>query len=164
MEVHYFVEMDLAVPLRLWSGRGEQTFNGETYIGGGQIFKVGAFENTLGNPVRRMEIQVSVLDEVRLASFLEFLPPFEVTVKYVGRKTLDDAWVELPQGYKGRASTPRIYKGILTLELETYFGDIDYGDQKQWSHEDQMARFPGDKGLEYMRALEDEDVSTTWPP
>ena len=64
----------------------------------------------------------------------------------------------------GGYQAPRWLTGGLTVELETLRGDVDHGEIRYWSHEDQERRFPGDKGFEYMRQLAGKGTETGWPP
>lgn len=164
MQAHYLIEMQLPDVIRIWSGEGVFTFDGEDWQGTGQVLDVGEFEQSPEIAARRMHINVSVLDETRLAALLQDSGPFWVIIRFLGRSDPSNDWTLLPLRFRGRASSPGIRDGVMTLELETLKGDVDRGDPFLWSHEDQQARFPGDMGFEHLRTLADEGIDTTWPP
>lgn len=164
MQAIHLVELMVNPPLRYWSGQGELVYAGKTYQGANKLQFVGQLEQRPTKPSKRMEVHISVKEDARLLEFLQDRGPFGVTVHYLGREGPGGAVVLLPVKFVGRASSPAIVQRLLKLELETLKGDVDRGVVLYWSHEDQQARFPDDRGLEYMRKLAEEGIDTTWPP
>lgn len=164
MQAIHLVELLVDPPLRYWSGVGELVHDGNTYQGANKLHFVGPLEQRPTKPSRRMEVHISLKEDARLAEFLQDRGPFGVVIHYLGRSGPGGAVVLLPVRFVGRASSPAIVQRMLKLELETLKGDVDRGTVRYWSHEDQQALFPGDKGLEHMRKLAEEGVDTTWPP
>ena len=150
--------------LRLWTGLGSITAGGNTYQGGGKALGVSEYENTTGDPDRRLQIRLSGIPADMRAQFLQDSGPLPVTVGWIYSQDRGGTWAEVPIKFRGRLSSPSLVAGQLTVEVETQRGDVDQGIPLRWSHEDQQRRFPGDKGLEYMRALSQQGVESSWPP
>ncbi len=150
--------------LRLWTGVGSVTVGGNTYPGGGQALGVSEYENTTGDPDRRLQIRLSGIPKDLRAQFLQDSGPLPVTVGWIYSQDRGGTWAEAPISFRGRLSSPTMSEGVLTVEVETQRGDVDRGLPLRWSHEDQQRRFPGDEGLEHMRALSQQGVESSWPP
>ena len=73
------------------------------------------------------------------------------------------SWKRLGRKLIGQLSRPIIKSQTYQIEVETIHGDIDRGEVQYWSDEDQKTRYPGDRGMEYMRKLS-EGIDIKWPP
>ena len=100
---------------------------------------------------------------LRLA-FMQDPGPLTVIIEWLVSLDQGLTWRKVPRKFVGRLSKPLIKDGIYTIEIETYGGDVDRGRPLKWSNEDQQARHPGDKGLEYVRQLSDGLRDQRWPP
>ena len=163
--VHWLATIPHSRPfLRFWSGDYDLTFDGETYQGRNFV-NLSPAEAGIGSPNTRLVASFSVVDPTLRAAFLQDLGPVMVTIEYIYSADGGLSYQIIPGGRKfvGRMSNPVIKDGIYRVELETYGGDVDRGRPLRWSHEDQLRRYPGDKGLEFMRELE-EGVEVKWPP
>ena len=149
---------------RFWSGVGELTFSGQTWLGTGELIEVGALETSFEQQNRRMTVAVNMTDDSTLRSaFLEDPGPLEVTVLWIYSKDNGLTWLQLPRQFKGRLSRPGIVDAVYQIELETYTGDIDRGRPIKWSDADQKQRDATDRGMEYCAALA-SGFERTWPP
>ena len=149
---------------RFWTGRGRLDYAGELYEGGGRAVGVGEVELVSGNPDQRLTITLSSIPPSVRAEFLQDVGAVEVEVSLIFSVDRGATWRSAPLSYSGRLSSPTMVNGRLTVELETLRGDVDHGEIRYWSHEDQERRYPGDKGFEYMRQLAQKGTETGWPP
>ena len=149
---------------RFWTGRGRLDYQGDLFEGGGRAVGVGEVELVSGNPDRRLTITLSSIPPSVRAAFLQDVGAVEVEVALIFSTDKGATWRSAPLSYSGRLSSPTMVSGRLTVELETLRGDVDHGEVRYWSHEDQERRFPGDKGCEYMRQLAGKGTETGWPP
>ena len=155
-------------PERYWTGQADLSFqvSGEStphnWVGAGSIFQISNLE--IGEPDRRLTIQLSAIPTARRSYFLQDYGPKKVQIWWIFSLDNGQTWHEAPLKFIGRLSSPLMEDGELRVEIETLRGDVDHGTPKRWSHEDQQRRFTGDKGFEYMRALSQQGVDTTWPP
>ena len=159
---------DANAPLRYWTGQGTLSFQvtGDTalrnWIGSGSLIRVSNLE--IGEPDRRLSIQLSAVPANRRSHFLQDYGPKRVQLWWIFSLNRGQNWNEAPLKFMGKLSSPQMHDGSLQVEIETLRGDVDHGTTKMWSHEDQQRSFSGDKGFEHMRALSQQGVDTTWPP
>ena len=153
----YAITIQTDPPTRFWTGRGRLDYSGDLFEGGGQAVGVGEVELVSGNPDRRLTITLSSIPSALRAQFLQDVGAVEVEVALIFSADRGSTWQSAPLSYSGRLSSPTMVNGRLTVELETLRGDVDHGEVRYWSHEDQERRFPGDKGMEYMRQLSEGD-------
>jgi len=140
---------------------------GQAYQGMSTALEVGTVEVTAGTPDRRLTLRLGTVPMALRSRFLQDDGPRPVRVKLARVTRTSGA---SPQGtvlqtmHAGRLSTASMQHGVLTVEVETRLGDVDRGVPLQWSHEDQQRRYPGDLGLEHMRALARGGITGAWPP
>ena len=156
--------------LRLWSGLGTLTFNGNSYQGtqnaSGALISVSPITDSIGAPNKRAEVSFYV-DRSVLRDMLDIdIGPVRVAVDYIYSTTEGSGWQSLAGGFRGFLSRPRWESEmtIYVVELETWGGDVDRGQPLVWSDEHQQQRSPGDLGFSFMRGLEAEGLEIKWPP
>ena len=160
----YAITINTSPVTRFWTGRGRLDYQGDLFEGGGRAVGVGEIELVSGNPDRRLTITLSSIPPSVRAEFLQDVGAVEVEVSLIFSADRGSTWRAAPLSYSGRLSSPTMVNGRLTVELETLRGDVDHGETRYWSHEDQERRYPGDKGFEYMRQLAQKGTETSWPP
>ena len=90
--------------------------------------------------------------------------PLEALVRWVVKEPGTFEWTVV-HAVRGRFSgLRRAPDGLFTVEVERLRGTLGDTVQTKWSNEDQEARYPGDRGLEYMTLLADEGITLAWPP
>lgn len=156
-------------PLRLWTGYGTLTFGNRNYTGAGSVLGVSEVETALGEPDKRVTLSLSGVPRASRRRFLQDVGPKEVVIEWIFSLDRGKTWSKAPNDmtpftFRGQLSSPSMTQGVLTVEVETMRGDVDRGRPLPWSHEDQQQRHPGDRGMEYMRILANEGVTTAWPP
>lgn len=162
-QVQNLITVMTSTPLRLWTGKQDLVYQGQTYLGAGNVLSVGEIELGLQQPDRRLSITLSGIPSGRRSQFLQDLGPLPVIVKWIRSSDLGQNWTEV-SSFTGRLSNPIMQDGSIQVEIETERGDIDHGSVVRWSHEDQQRRYPGDLGMEHLRALSQQGIDTTWPP
>lgn len=163
--IQNLITVEYKTVMRLWTGRGDLEFGGQTWRGGGAALRVSEVETASGEPDRRMKIEISGIPNSLRGKFLQDVGPLPVLIEWVWSSDSGKTWNKLRDiQFRGRLSSPSFANGVFSVELETYRGDVDRGAPRLWSHEDQQRRTAGDKGMEYMRLLSQEGVETGWPP
>ena len=147
---------------KFWSGENDLTLNGVLYQGRSFI-SLSTSEASLDAPRRRMTASFPAVDGELRAMLMQDPGPLIVEIRWIYSLDHGQTWLFVPRKFIGRLSTPIIREGTYTIEIETYGGDIDRGRPLRWSDEDQQRRYPGDRGMEFMRALS-EGIDTKWPP
>ncbi len=99
---------------------------------------------------------------VRIArTWTEDPGPLEVDLIWLLRES--GAWIEVHRE-SGRMSGLAEVPGASEFEVERIedrLGEVSIG---RWSHESQLARAPGDRGLEFMAQLAGSGIEVRWPP
>ena len=151
-------------PTRFWSGEGPLEFavDGTTRTWAGTLFGERAtVQATPMQAVRegapaRLKVRIDVgseADTLRHMILAEDPGPRPVRVRFLRRAPGAASWTLTSRQYYGRLSNGDFVNGSWQYELETYSGDADRQDPKQWSNEHQQARHPGDRGLEFTADL-----------
>ena len=152
---------------RIWSGLGDLDWNGVIWKGtdsdNGAIVAVSSVTDAVGSPNNRATISVSVPSEAVRELLAADIGPVTTVLQYIYSLDNGRTYRATSAGLAGQLSNPRFGDGIYTVEIETWSGDVDRGEPKFWSDETQRAEYPGDKGFEFVRALE-QGLEIKWPP
>ena len=156
---------------RFWSGVGQLTLIGETWLGGGRavsqggrpIVAIGPAEATAGVPDLRLQVTIDVETATLRTALLQDLGPARAIVYWISRSG-GGSWTVHPFRVDGNLSRPQVVGTVASFEIETLAARADAQIPKFWSHEDQQRRRPGDRGLEYMAALAAREIQSDWPP
>ena len=152
---------------RFWTGERNIIVGGElfrpTMVDGRSLMTVSEVEHRSNNPNRRARIAVAVSGEnIRRALSVD-IGPIPITIYWLASLDGGHAWEQVGHVFQGRLSDPVITDGVYSAEVETWLGDIFRGEKRQWSDETQRQKYPGDKGLEFIRSLAD-GFERRWPP
>ena len=162
--VRWLAEFPTSDPVhRFWSGDDDLTLDGKTYEGRNFISLSGA-EASVDAPRNRMTASFAVVTPALRQALMQDPGPLTVVIEWIYSNDQGQTWRKAPRKFVGRLSRPVIRDGVYTIEIETFGGDIDRSSPLKWSHEDQMARSPGDRGLEYMAEISELMGDRAWPP
>ena len=146
-----------------WSGTGTLVFGGKTYRGTNGIIKVSNYSVELGEPNNRFQATLQLSEPAVARQFLIDNGPYNIEVDWIYSEDNGANWKRLERKLIGQLSRPLIKSQVYTIEIETIHGDVDRGEVLYWSDEDQKMSYPGDRGMEYMRAIS-EGIDIKWPP
>ncbi len=162
IQVHWLVEF-VGTDYRFWSGAGDLTYGDRTYRGRGGLIELAGAETDIESPDRRITARVAIVNDELRTALMQDPSPLTVAIEWLYSWDHGHSWQRVPRRFVGRLSRPVIKDATYTIEVETHGDDIDRGRPLRWSHEDQQTRYPGDKGLEYMRELA-SGLEAAWPP
>ena len=156
----FAVDIDFASgPLYVWSGNGDLTVGAKTYLGAGQLMNISSVEETTEIEAKGATITMSGIPSTFLALAL--------TEPYQGREC---------RIYFGMTSTPSDYVEVFAGELdqmniseeattctiavtvENVLIRLERPVVRRFTSEDQKSRFPTDRGLEFVTALQDKEI------
>lgn len=156
----FAVDIDFASgPLYVWSGNGDLTIGPKTYLGAGQLMNISSVEETTEIEAKGATITMSGIPSTFLALAL--------TEPYQGREC---------RIYFGMTSTPSDYVEVFAGELdqmniseeantctiavtvENVLIRLERPVVRRFTSEDQKSRFPTDRGLEFVTALQDKEI------
>ena len=159
-------QIDATPVERYWSGDTPLTYGGNTYSSIGKVLGVGVSEQRVDVPNIRLQIAIDLSETTVRAKFLQDRGPLDTTVTFIKSTDNGATWSATGWILQGKLSTPDIRDEVLTVEVETFKGDVDRGRIVVWSHEEQQRRHPGDKGLAYLRPTTHQNPKRNlrWPP
>lgn len=150
-------------PLRLWNGLGDLSWNGETWNGSGSLLGIEPGGETQAVAAPGANFTLTGIDSALVALALD--------EDYQGRKVtmwlgLFDAAgaviVDPVPVFSGRLDVMEIDEGgetaTIRVSAESRLADLERPPGGVYTDEDQKARYPGDRGLEFVAALQDREV------
>ncbi|WP_411033845.1 transcriptional regulator [Shinella sp. BYT-45] len=162
----WFADIDLpSGRWRLHNGVGRKTVGGQEWRGvsdpgGGQLVSIGAVEDPRFGQAAKIDIVLAGVNVAFLRSVKDQGRQIEGRLADVYWCAFDQETQEVwPSGLKtmfpGFLSSPKIsWSGIgsrtVLLTIESLWHSQNYPFGGKWTPADQRARFPGDKGLDYV--------------
>lgn len=147
--------------LRLWSGLGTKSWNGQSWLGAGNLLGVSEISETAD--IRAVAFTVSLSGDV---SALISLALAEARLGKPGKVwfgTLDAAGAVTTDPYlafSGRLDVPTIDDAgaacTIAIRYESRLADLQRPRERRWTHEDQQIDYPGDMFFEYQESLVDQ--------
>ena len=150
--------------LRLWTGLGELTANGEIWTGGAGVISISTSSETIDLSANSVQISLNGLDQSVLAvSLLESYRnrPFRL---YLGALDSTNQSVgTMYQLFAGRMDVMAIEDSGSTaniiLTVENALVDLERPRIRVLTDEEQKSRFPGDNSLSQVALLQDRQIS-----
>lgn len=151
--------------LRLWSGIGTISWNGQLWTGAGTLGTVSAIEET--SDIRAVGFQVSLSSQAAAILSLSLAAVRQGYLGYVWLGALDVSGAVVADpflAFSGRLDVPEIIdegeRATITISYESRLIDLDKTRERRYTHEDQQIDYPGDLGFEYVASLQDAQI--TW--
>ena len=162
-------------PVRLWTGDGNLSFGGNTYLPG-KLMDIGESQVALSAAQNLPYFSIALTTDGDRTRFLNQDPgPLPAKIQLIWRESETDStpsetdstrpknkWVSAFT-IEGRLSdvefTPS--DSLLTVNIEPRIYDVDKGVTEGWNNASQQRRTEGDKGMEYVNKL---NQSIRWPP
>lgn len=150
--------------LRLWSGVGEFVWDGQVWTGAGQMLGISQIEEA--DDLVAVSCTVSLAGEsqallsANIGAARQGLPG-RVWVGFLDEA--GDLVGEPFEAFSGRFDVPDILDdGIecrLSARYESRLIGLTRPRIRRWTHQDQQLRSPGDKGFEFVTALQDASIN-----
>ncbi|TCO68506.1 hypothetical protein [Rhodovulum euryhalinum] len=151
--------------VRLWSGLGEIGWAGQSWTGAGTLLGLGAIEESgevvaSGTTVALSGVPADLVQLV-IAEARQGLPGRV----WIGARTEEGGLVADPvQAFSGRLDVPEITEDgtgcTIAIAYESRLIDLTTPRSWRYTHESQQALHPGDRGFEYVTAIQDREI--TW--
>ncbi len=146
----------------LWSGRGPLQWNGETYVGVGDIGAVGAIEEGIEARAFGVELTLSGVPASRLSLALgEDVQGRRAEIRLGFLDTAGALVADPVLLFRGRMDSMNVSLGetaTIALTAENRLADWDRPRVRRYAHADQQARFPGDLGFEFVNATTEKEI------
>lgn len=150
-----------SAPIRLWTGTGDATIDGETYIGTGNLLNISSVEETSEIAVRGATITLSGMSSEVISLALQ--SPYQGRVCNIYFGVVDGStYSNLTQIFSGYMDEMNIDEGAefgtIELKVENKLVDLERARTRRYTSEYQKSVYPGDKGLEFVESLQDKKV------
>lgn len=151
--------------IRLWSGVGSYSWNGETWTGAGNMLNVGNIPETSSTTAQGFVVslsgQLSSLVAIALAQCRSGLPGRV----WLGCFDTDGSLISDPfKAFDGRLDVPNIEDGgemtTITVSYESRLIDMQVARERRYTDEDQKIDYPEDTGFHFVPSLQDKTL--TW--
>ena len=156
-----FTDLNLDTEYKFWTGQGELTLSGDTYMSTGDLISIEGVETRLSESAARPRVTFSGVDANIRTLLLH--DPGRVDV-VIGAVRWDGTnWIRLPRQVRGLLTDPVMQGHLYTFEVTPYSLDVDRGEVQYWTDEDHRRRHPNDGIFQHVRTLSD-GVDIAWPP
>jgi hypothetical protein len=159
VEAYHAVELLFdAGAVRIWTGVGNRTINGQTYTGASTIMKVSTVEETVDLSAKTAEVVLSGLDSTIIALALGEPYQGRVAKIYVGISSISEV-VEL---FSGTMNVMEIYDdgetATITLSIDSKLIELEKTPAQRYTQESQDTLYPGDTFFSYVASLADAQI------
>lgn len=152
-------------PLRVWSGGGTITWNGNSWTGIGTLGSVSTIEEGSNVEARGITLTMSGIDVTLLSGVMtEFQQALPVTV-WLALFDNSNALIADPvTGFAGRMDQPIIQAdgqtATISINCENRLLDMNVSVERRYTNEDQQLDHPGDVGFEFVNSI--QEVTIWW--
>jgi len=159
-----FAEIEGATDtLRLWSGIGPIAWDGRDWTGTGDLASIDRVEETTDVQAVGLKATLDGIPPEMVSWLLQEVQsgkPFTVwfgVLDAAGQPVADP-----DKAFAGRMDTAALEDGAATatisVTVESAMVRLEQPLERRWTHEDQQRRMPGDRGFEYVAALQSKEV------
>ena len=146
-----------------WTGYGDITFGGTTFIGGGDFLGISQISETFEIQANGINITLSGIPSDLISSALNETYQGRPAKLYLGLLDANGAVVADPYlMFSGRMDTMGIEDSGDTanigLTAESRLIDLERSRERRYTSEDQKIDYPNDKGLEFIADLQDKEI------
>lgn len=144
--------------VRLWTGYGDKTIEGNTYVGAGSLINISGLEEVADLSARSITVTLSGMDQTVLS--LALAEPYQ-------RRTLRVLF-----GVVGSSDAVEVFSGLMnqmTIEdsaeagtvsvlVDSKLVELERAINRRYTSESQKARYPNDTFFNYVSGLQDRSV------
>lgn len=161
----FFVELQTAAGfVRVWSGAGTISWNGQSWTGVGKFGAVSAMGETAEVQAEGVKLLLSgIPSDMVTTAFTDLRQGLPVKI-YFG--AVDDSGAVIADPYlsfSGRVDACDFVEAgqtaTLQISCESRLIDLKRARARRYTHEDQQIDFPGDLGFEYVAQLQELNLS-----
>lgn len=150
---------------RLWTGRGDLSWDGKTWLGAGDLIGWGAIEERDGVVASGLEVSFAGIDAAFVSLALDDARQGLPGRMWIGfLDSSGDVIADPFQAFSGRLNVPTITDSAdtctMTIDFENRLVDLQRPREVRFTHEAQNALYPGDLGFEYVTVIQNQEI--TW--
>ena len=147
---------------RVWTGRGDLTFNSETYTGRGDLGKISEVEEGIQQRAFGIALQISGIPPSSVS--LALSEELQNRKAQVWLGFFDSSYVLVADPvllFRGRMDTMDVRLGktaTIIVTAESKLVDWSKPRIRRYTNADQNERFPGDKGFQFISDATDREI------
>jgi hypothetical protein len=145
-------------PLRFWTGYGERTIAGETYLGAGSLIGISGLEEASDLSAKNATISLSGVPTSLVS--LALSEPYQNRACRIlfGVTDVDDI-VEVFSGFMDVMTIEDSGDtSVISLTVESKLVQLERAKELRYTHESQQALFPGDTFFSFVADLQDKEI------
>jgi hypothetical protein len=145
--------------LYFWTGLGERTINGKTYLGTGEIMAISSVEETSQISAKGATVTFSGIPNSFLTTALSEPYQGRICNFYFGVMSNPDQYSEI---FSGFIDTMNISEGAthstIELGIENKLIDLERPRIHKYTSAHQKSVYPNDKGMDFVASLQDQKL------
>jgi hypothetical protein len=148
-----------------WTGAGNITYNGHTYLGVGDFGKLGTITEATDVQAYSTSISLSGIDPNILSECLTDIELGAPATIYFALLDANGSMVGIPYPlFVGTVDAPTIETGLeaitISLTLENNLANLQRASMRRYTSADQMRQYPTDTGFKFVEML--NDLALKW--
>lgn len=144
--------------VRLWTGYGERTVEGETYVGAGSLLNIEGLGEVADLSAKSVNISLSGVAGSLVSAALQEPYQRRVCRVYFGVANVSDV-VEV---FSGQLNTMTIRDSgeasTISVEVDSKLVELERASNRRYTSENQKSRYPGDTFFDYVSAIQDAEI------
>jgi hypothetical protein len=149
--------------LRYWTGQGDKSWNGQTWVGVGGLISLEPIKETADVVANGTVVVMSGAQTSNVQQALSGARQGKPGRVYIGALAEDGSVIVDPDlAFEGRMDVPEIEKTgdtcTVRISYEHRLVALERANIRRYTHEDQQIDYPGDMGLEFVAGLQDKQL------
>ena len=145
--------------LYVWSGYGDLVIGAKTYLGAGSLLNISSVTETTEMDAKGATLSMSGIPTSFLSLALQEPYQGRECLIYFGVTSNPSDYVEV---FSGELDQMNIEESgdtcVVSVTAENVLIKLERPIVRRFTNEDQKSRFPNDRGLEFVAALQDKDI------
>jgi hypothetical protein len=155
----------LSSTLYLWTGAGELEWDGKMWLGAGSLIGLSQAKESSDLTAIGLTVSLSGVDEAIISAALQELRQGQICRAYIAAYSWYPTRGLQSTPYcffQGRVDVPTIDDGaataVVSLQLENQLVDFERQRVRFYDPQTQNVYFPGDRGFDYVAAIQDQKI------
>jgi hypothetical protein len=151
--------------LYFWTGIGDLSYGGNTYTGVGTLIGLDRIQETSEIKAAGVSVSLQGIDSTMISVALSELRQNRTgAIRFALLDASEAISGDAFTVFEGRLDIGEIQErpdgAVISLRYENHLIDLERARERRYTHEDQQIDYPGDRGFEYVPAL--QDVVINW--
>ena len=160
----FFVQATFATAtLYLWTGRGNVSWNGQTWVGVGTLGTVSTIEEGSTVEARGITLTMSGIDATALSDVLNEVQQGLPALVYFG--LFDESLALIPNpvtAFAGRMDQPTLdvdgTTASISIACESRLVDMNTQAERRYTQEDQQRDYPNDEAFQFVNGIQSKTL------